>query len=150
MAELKTKHTTASVAAFIKSQPEEQTRKDCRELVALMKAATGKPPKMWGTSLVGFGNCRLKYASGRELDWFYLGFAPRKQGLSLYLTCDLSKYARLLRKLGKHKHGKGCLYINTLDDIDRDVLKEMIETSVMETDQLLKQKPKKERLNPSG
>jgi hypothetical protein len=139
MAELKTKQTTASVAAFIKSRPDEQTRKDCRELVALMKAATGKQPKMWGTSLVGFGNCRLKYASGRELDWFYLGFSPRKQNLSLYLTCDLSKFKPLLRKLGKHKHGKGCLYIKTLDDIDRDVLKLMIEKSVRDTTELTKQ-----------
>ena len=139
MAELKTKQTTASVASFIKSQPDEQTRKDCRELVALMRAATGKPPKMWGTSLVGFGNCRLKYASGRELDWFYLGFSPRRQGLSLYLTCDLSVFGRLLKKLGKYKSGKGCLYIKTLDDIDRDVLKEMIAKSVADVKKLAKE-----------
>lgn len=137
MAELKTKQTTASVAAFIKSQPDEQTRKDCRELVAVMKVAAGKPPKMWGTSLIGFGNCRLKYASGRELDWFYIGFSPRKQNLSLYLTCDLSKFKPLLRKLGKHKHGKGCLYIKTLDDIDRAVLKKLVALAIADTRRLI-------------
>ena len=132
MAELKTKQTTASVAGFIKSQPDEQTRIDCRELVTLMKEATGSPPKMWGSGIVGFGKCHLKYASGRELDWFTIGFAPRKQSLSLYLTCDLSTHARLLKKLGKYKAGKGCLYVKTLDDVDRDVLKELIKESVQE------------------
>jgi hypothetical protein len=130
MAELKTKQTNNSVAAFIKSVADEQTRSDCRELVSLMKKATGAAPKMWGESIVGFGKCHLKYASGRELDWFYVGFSPRKAGLSLYLTCDLSKHARQLKKLGKHKTGKGCLYINTLDDIDRDVLKSLVMESV--------------------
>jgi hypothetical protein len=130
VAELKTKQTTASVVAFIKTVADESRRKDSRELSAMMKAATGKPPKMWGTSIVGFGNCRLKYASGRELEWFCVGFSPRKNGLSLYLTCDLSKYARLLRKLGKHKTGKGCLYIKTLDDVDRGILKKLIAESV--------------------
>jgi hypothetical protein len=142
MAELKTKQTTASVAAFIKTVPDESRRKDCRELAALMKEATGKPPKMWGDSIVGFGNCHLKYASGRELEWFYVGFSPRKDSLSLYLTCDLSKYARLLTKLGKHKTGKGCLYIKTLDDVDRDVLKEMIAKSVQELQQRLNGQPR--------
>jgi hypothetical protein len=142
MAELKTKQTTASVAAFIKSQPDEQTRRDCREIVTLIKEVTGKSPKMWGTSIVGFGQCRLKYASGRELDWFYVGFSPRKANISLYLTCDLSKFSQLLKKLGKHKSGKGCLYINTLGDIDRAVLKEMIKKSVEDTKRMLKKSAK--------
>jgi hypothetical protein len=102
-----------------------------------MKAATGATPKMWGDSIVGFGNCHLKYASGRELDWFYVGFSPRKAGLSLYLTCDLSKYAPLLKKLGSHKTGKGCLYIKKLDDVDVDVLKELVADSVEEMRQRL-------------
>jgi hypothetical protein len=130
MAELKTKQTTVSVPAFIKSLADEQTRRDCKELAATMKAITGSPPKMWGASIVGFGKCHLKYASGRELDWFYVGFAPRKQNLSLYLSCDLSKHAKLLKNLGKYKAGKGCLYIKTLDEIDRDVLKELIWASM--------------------
>ncbi|MEX2317727.1 MAG: DUF1801 domain-containing protein [Pirellulales bacterium] len=137
MAELKTKPTRASVAAFIKSQDDEQTRRDCKELVTLMKQVTGQPPKMWGTSIVGFGNCHLKYASGRELDWFYVGFSPRKQSLSLYLTCDLSKQARQLKKLGKYKSGKGCLYVKMLDDVDRAVLRELIESSFDETKRML-------------
>jgi hypothetical protein len=120
------------VSAFIKSQLDEQTRKDCRELVAMMKQATGASPKMWGESIVGFGNCHLKYASGRELDWFYVGFSPRKAGLTLYLTCDLSQYASRLKKLGKHKTGKGCLYIKQLDDVDRGVLGELVAESVNE------------------
>jgi hypothetical protein len=137
VAELKTKPTGASVAAFIKSQHDEQTRRDCRQLAALMKQVTGKPSRMWGPAIVGFSNCHLEYASGRELDWFYVGFSPRKAGLSLYLTCDLSKHARQLKKLGKHKIGKGCLYIKTLDDVDRNVLRELVDSSVQETKRLL-------------
>ena len=138
MAELKTRPTKASVSAFIGSQADEQTRRDCRELVSLMKQATGKSPKMWGTAIVGFGSAHLKYASGRELEWFLVGFSPRKGKLSLYLTCDLSQYGRLLKKLGKYKAGKGCLYIKTLDDIDRTVLKELTETAVVDAKKLTK------------
>jgi len=130
MAELKTKRTTASASAFIESQGAEQTRRDCKELAAVMKEIIGSPAKMWGTSIVGFGKCQLKYDSGRELEWFNVGFAPRKQNLTLYLTCDLSKHAKLLKKLGKYKAGKGCLYIKTLDEIDREVLKELIRASM--------------------
>jgi hypothetical protein len=132
MAELKTKPTKASVSAFINSQPDQQTRKDCRELVAIMKQATAANPKMWGESIVGFGKCHLKYASGRELDWFYVGFSPRKAGLTLYLSCDLSQHARVLKKLGKQKTGKGCLYIKRLDDVNLEALKELVEVSVDE------------------
>jgi hypothetical protein len=137
MAELKTKQTNASVASYLRSLPDKQTQAVCRELVSLMKAATGATPKMWGDSIVGFGKCHLEYASGRELDWFYVGFSPRKAGLSLYLTCDLSKYARLLKKLGSHKKGKGCLYIKKLDDVELDVLKELVKESVDEIRQRL-------------
>jgi hypothetical protein len=138
MAELKTKQTTASVAVFLKTVANEQSRRDCRELVKLMKQATRKPPKMWGTSIVGFGTCHLKYASGRELEWPLVAFAPRKVSLSLYLTCDLSQYNGLLKKLGKHKAGKGCLYIKTLDDVDRTVLKQFIQIAVADAKQLTK------------
>jgi hypothetical protein len=132
MAELKTKPTKASVSTFIKSLADDETRRDCRELVKLMKAATGASPKMWGESIVGFGNCHLKYASGRELDWFYVGFSPRKAALTLYLSCDLSQHSRLLKKLGKHKIGKGCLYIKKLADVDQQTLSELIHDSVEE------------------
>jgi hypothetical protein len=140
MAELKTKQTAASVPAFFKTVADKERQKDCRELAALMKKITGKPPKMWGPSIVGFGNCQLKYASGRELDWFFVGFSPRKDSLSLYLTCDLSQYKGLLKKLGKHKHGKGCLYVKKLDDIDRDVLQQFVERAVADAKKLTKQK----------
>jgi hypothetical protein len=139
MAELKTKPTNVSVSTYLRSLPDKQAQEDCRELVSLMKAATGAGPKMWGDSIVGFGKCHLKYASGRELNWFYVGFSPRKAGLSLYLTCDLSKYARLLKKLGSHKRGKGCLYIKKLGDVDLDVLKELVVLSVEEMRQRLKE-----------
>jgi hypothetical protein len=137
MAELKTKPTKASVTAFIKSMADKQTQKDCRDLVKLMKAATGASPKMWGESIVGFGNCHLKYASGRELDWFYVGFSPRKAALTLYLSCDLSQHSRLLKKLGKHKIGKGCL-IKRLADVDQEVLAELVRDSVQELRDRLK------------
>jgi hypothetical protein len=94
---------------------------------------------MWGDSIIGFGKCHLKYASGRELDWFYVGFSPRKASLSLYLTCDLSQYGKLLKRLGKYKSGKGCLYVKTLDDVDRDVLKQLIAASIVEMKQRLKE-----------
>jgi hypothetical protein len=132
MAELKTKQTKESVAAFIKKIADEQTRIDCRELVSLMKEAAGAPPKMWGASIVGFGQCHLKYASGRELAWFYVGFSPRKAGLSLYLTCDLSKHSQVLKRLGKYKTGKGCLYIKELADVDQEVLAQLVRNSVQE------------------
>jgi hypothetical protein len=141
MAELKTKPTKTSVAAFIQGVADEQMRDDCRELVSQMKNATGASPKMWGESIIGFGKCHLKYASGRELDWFYVGFSPRKAGLTLYLSCDLSQHSRLLKKLGKHTMGKGCLYIKKLDDVDREVLTTLVRNSVQEM---------RERLNELG
>ena len=97
----------------------------------MMKKASGEEPKMWGSSLIGFGNVRVKSpATGREVDWLRIGFSPRKANLSLYLTGDIKKQAVALNKLGKHKTGKGCLYINKLADIDIKVLKGMIEVSL--------------------
>ena len=84
---------------------------------------------MWGASIVGFGITHLKYASGRELDWMLIGFSPRKQNLTLYLPGSLDTYADLFKKLGKHKLGGGCLYINKLKDVDAKVLKELIKQS---------------------
>lgn len=131
MAEVKTKPTSASVEDFINSVIEEQKRKDSFVILEMMKKATGEEPKMWGSSLIGFGNVRHKSpATGREVDWLRIGFSPRKANLSLYLSMDIKEHAAALTKLGKHKTGVGCLYINKLEDIDIKVLKEMIDVSL--------------------
>jgi hypothetical protein len=129
MAELKTKERKASVEKFINSVKDDQQREDSFKILKMMKQITKAEPKMWGTSMIGFGNYHYKYASGREGDWFLTGFSPRKQNISLYIMADINKYKDLLSKLGKHKTGKGCLYINKLEDIDVEVLKELITTS---------------------
>lgn len=127
MAENKTQKTTASVEDFINSVDHEGKRKDAFEVLEMMKEITGEQPRMWGTSIIGFGDTHYKYASGREGDWFKVGFSPRKTKMSLYLMgCDISKADSILSNLGKYKTGKGCLYINKLADVDIDVLKELI------------------------
>ena len=131
MAEIKTTVRSTSAAAFIKEVDGEQRRKDCRELVALMRDVTGHPPKMWGTSIVGFDRYHYKYASGREGEMLLTGFSPRKQDLVLYLGPGLQN-AKLRAKLGKHKAGQGCLYLKTLDGVDREVLRALVEYSVAE------------------
>ena len=130
MAEVKTQKTAASVKDFLSAVENEQQQKDCRELSKLMQGITGKPPRMWGTSIVGFGSYHYVYASGREGDWPLCGFSPRKQALSLYIMSGFSEYEPLMTRLGKHKTGKSCLYIKKLDDIDRAVLTEIITRSV--------------------
>jgi len=131
MAEIKTKPTAASVEEFINTVKDEQKRKDSFVILEMMKKVSGEEPKMWGSSLIGFGNVRLKNpATGREVDWLRIGFSPRKANFSLYLTGDIKKYDAALKKLGKHKTGKGCLYINKLEDIDTKVLKGLIEASL--------------------
>ena len=130
MAELKTKQTKASVEKFLNSVKDEKKREDSFKILELMKKITKEDPKMWGPSIIGFGNYHYKYASGREGDWFLTGFSPRKQNLTLYIMSYLKKHKDLLKKLGKHKTGKGCLYINKLDDVDMNVLKELITASV--------------------
>ncbi len=129
-AELKTKATTASVEAFLESIGDERRQKDCRSVLEIMKSATGAAPKMWGTSVVGFGDYHYKYESGRENDWFMTGFSPRKDSLTLYFMTGIELYAAILKDLGKHKIGKGCLYIKSLDDVDEKVLRRLVETSV--------------------
>ncbi|MBS4028749.1 MAG: DUF1801 domain-containing protein [Ignavibacteriales bacterium] len=129
MAELKTKKTEVSVDAFIKKVSDAQKQKDCFTIIELMEKTTKAKAKMWGTAIVGFGDIHLKYESGRELDWFVMGFSPRKQNLTLYIPGTVEKQQALLKKLGKHKTGKGCLYINNLGDIDVSVLKEIIKQS---------------------
>jgi hypothetical protein len=127
LAEIKTKETNSSVEDFINSQKDEQKRKDSFLVLKLMEKATKEKPKMWGSSMIGFGNKRYKSpATGREVDWFKIGFSPRKTNFSLHLVLDIQQYAALLKKLGKHKTGVGCLYINKLADIDIKVLEELI------------------------
>jgi hypothetical protein len=130
MAELKTKKTEASVDAFLNTIKDEDIRRDCFEIVKIMKQVTRSDPKMWGSSIIGFGSRRLKYASGRELDWMLTGFSPRKGNITLYIMGGFEKQAALLKKLGKHSTGKGCLYIKKLRDVDTKVLKELVSASV--------------------
>lgn len=130
MAELKTKKTEASVDDFLNTIKDEGTRQDCFDIVKMMKQVTHAEPKMWGPSIVGFGSRIIKYASGRELDWMIIGFSPRKANLTLYIPGELEKQASLLKKLGKHTTGKGCLYIKKLTDVDTKVLKELLSLSV--------------------
>lgn len=126
LAEIKTRPTSLSVTGFIDSIPDEQKRKDCHVILNLMEKATREKPKMWGSSMIGFGDVRYKSpATGREVDWFKIGFSPRKANLSLHLI-DLQRHADALKKLGKHKTGTGCLYINKLEDVDIKVLEKMI------------------------
>jgi hypothetical protein len=126
MAELKTKKTAESVEAFLNTISETQKRKDAFSILELMEKATKAKGKMWGSAIIGFGDRRLKYESGRELDWFVMGFSPRKQNFALYVSGAVEKQQALLKKLGKYKTGKGCLYINKLGEVDIAVLKEII------------------------
>lgn len=130
MAELKTKKTKASVTSFLDKITDEQRRKDCQTVLNLMKQATGEEPRMWGSSIVGFGTYHYRYASGREGDWPIIAFSPRKTDLTLYIMPGFEKFESLITKLGKYKTGKCCLYIKRLDDVEIPVLKKLIATSV--------------------
>lgn len=131
LAVIKTKPTSASVEDFINNIKDEQKRKDSFLLLEMMKKATGEEPVLWSNSIIGFGNKRYKsIATGREVDWLMIGFSPRKANLSLYISVGIQEHAAALKKLGKHKTGVGCLYINKLEDIDLKVLKGMIDASL--------------------
>lgn len=130
MAELKTKETRASVAAFLKKISDEQRRKDCQTVLQLMQQATGEEPKLWGSSIVGFGRYHYRYASGHEGEWPIIGFSPRKTDLTLYIMPGFEKFESLMAKLGKYKTGKSCLYIKKLDDVAVPVLEKLIAKSV--------------------
>jgi len=136
MAENKTKATTASVTSFIAAIADAGQRDDAKALVALMKRVSGEAAKMWGPSIIGFGNRHYKYASGREGDICRIGFSPRKGQMTLYLSCELAKHAPVLARLGKHKTGKGCLYINRLADVEEPVLEELCKIALAERDQV--------------
>jgi hypothetical protein len=127
MAELKTKKNEGNVKDFIENITEEHKRKDAHTIKDLMEKATESKAKMWGPAIIGFGARVLVYESGRKLDWFVMGFSPRKQNIALYINGAVSNDQELLKLLGKYKTGKGCLYINKLSEIDLDVLKEIIQ-----------------------
>ena len=129
MAELKTKVNEASVTGFLDRIPDAQRRQDCYTILELMRNSTGSEPKMWGDSIVGLGDYHYKYESGREADWFLMGFSPRKQNLTLYFTRGFGNFGDLLGKLGKHKRGKGCLYISRIAEVDLEVLRKIIDKS---------------------
>lgn len=127
LAVIKTKETDSSVEDFLNAVTDEEKRKDSFTVLKLMQKATGEKPRMWGSAMIGFGNKRYRSpATGREVDWFRIGFSPRKANLSLHLILDMQKHAAKLKKLGRHKTGVGCLYITRLDDIDIKVLEDLI------------------------
>ena len=128
MAEAKTKPTDQSVDSFIKKIPDPQTREDCFTIIKLMKEATRTEPQMWGSSIVGFGLRQIQYAGGRTGDWPIIGFSPRKQNLTLYVGVGQQDPV-LMKKLGKHTVGKGCLYIKRLSDVDLPTLKKIIKAA---------------------
>lgn len=127
LAEIKTKPTVVSTEDFINTVADEQKRKDCFVLVEMMKKATGEEPVMWGGSIIGFGNMRYESPrTGRQVDWFLVGFSPRKANLTLYIGAGSEAHAEALKILGKHKVNGGCLHINKLADVDLNVLQGMI------------------------
>jgi hypothetical protein len=129
MSGLRTRPHDASVQAFLESVDSDR-RPDCLDIVEMMRRATGEEPRMWGTAMVGFGEYHYKYESGREGDWPLSGFSPRKANLTIYVMAGVERFPTLLRKLGKHKIGKGCLYVKRLADVDTAVLEELVNASV--------------------
>lgn len=126
MSTLKTQKNDKDVQQFIESIENKRRREDSLVLLKLFKEVTGAEPAMWGESIVGYGACHYTLKSGEKMDWFVSGFSPRKQSLSLYIMSGFDAYSQQLEALGKHKLGKGCLYINKLQDIDLEVLRELI------------------------
>lgn len=131
--EMQTKETGASVEDFLSAIEDEGKRADAFAVAEMMQTASKSEPKMWGPAIVGFGEGKLKYPDGREIDWMQIAFSPRKSGLTIYLHTPYDAYAELLSKLGKHSTSKACLYIKRLSDIDQKVLKELIKTSLKRT-----------------
>lgn len=130
MAERKIQPTEFSVEKYLNTIADEAKHRDALSMLDIMRQITSTEPKMWGSSIVGFGNRHYRYASGREGDWFLVGFSPHKEYLTLYLSYEDIQNNDLRQKLGKHKIGKGCLYIKKLADVDLDILKEIISRSV--------------------
>ncbi len=130
MAEQKTKPTDQSVESFLDKVPDEKVRDDCYTIIKLMKKATGSTPKMWGPAIIGFGKYHYKYDSGHEGDACLTGFSPRKPNITLYVMANFASREDLLKKLGKHKASKACLYIKKLEDVNVTVLEQLIKKSV--------------------
>lgn len=130
MDDLKTRENDGDVEAFLASVENEKRREDCRAVMDLMRDATGEAPRMWGDSIIGFGRYHYVYDSGREGDWFLTGVSPRKQSLSVYIMAGFDRHEGLMAKLGKHRTGKSCLYIDKLEDVDLAVLRELVSVSV--------------------
>lgn len=133
VADIKTKESDQSVEDLINSLEQEQKRNDSYALIILMQEASGEVPKLWGTKIIGFGKKRYKSPNtNREVDWFKIGFSPRKADFSLHLVLNLQAHEDKLNKLGKHKSGVGCLYISKLENIDLNILKKLIESALQE------------------
>ena len=130
MTELKTKRNDGDVRAYLDSVENDRRREDSLVLLDVISEITGEPAEMWGGSIVGFGSYHYVYESSREGDWFLTGFAPREQSLTLYIMPGFERFDDLLARLGKHKIGRSCLYINKLADVDMDVLKDLVAESV--------------------
>lgn len=130
MSELKTKKNDDDVIAYLNAVEPEKKREDSFAILKLMEEVTGEKARMWGASIIGFGSYHYTYASGREGDWMLVGFAPRKQNLTLYIMSGFDNYGNLLDKLGKYKTGKSCLYIKKIEDVDTDVLRDLVKQSV--------------------
>ena len=134
-AQLKTAPTGASVTEFLNSIDHEERRRDAKRLAKLLRETTGKRPKMWGPSIVGYGKYAYKYTSGREGEYFRAGFSPRKANLVVYIMPGYTNFSDLLKKLGPHKIGKSCLYLKRLDDIDLKVLQRLVEAGWRDMEQ---------------
>jgi hypothetical protein len=130
MPEAKTKLNDASVSDFLNKIPDQQLRSDCHTLVEIMQSAANAAPRMWGSSIIGFGEHNIVYAGGRQSTWMMIGFAPRKQNIALYIGSSFPEHDRLLPSLGKHSTGKGCLYIKKLSDVHLPVLEKLVSASV--------------------
>lgn len=130
MAELKSAKNAGSVDEFITTIEDETKRRDSQTLIALMQDVTGAPPEMYGSAIVGFGNRRVRYANGKEIDWLAIGFAPRKANLSIYIPGSREAIEPLLDRLGKHKSDGGCVYIKRLSDVDLGALRKIVEMAV--------------------
>lgn len=138
LVKIKTKETSSSVEGFLNKEKDAQKRKDSFAILEMMKKISGEEPKMWGSSIIGFGSMiYTSPATGRQVNWLKIGFSPRKANISLYLTMSIKEHSATLKKLGKHKAGVGCLYINKLEDVDLSVLKQLIKTALKNKPQAL-------------
>lgn len=126
MAELKTQVNDTDPITYLEKISDSQKRQDSFALLKLMQESTGAEPKMWGDSTIGFGSYHFRYASGKEGDWFLVGFKPRMSNFTLYIMSGFDRYDELLGKLGKHRTAKSCLYIKKLEDVDLDILSQIV------------------------